>query len=231
MNKIIAISDLHGDLPEIEPCDILCICGDITPLEIDRDKEESWEWLNTKFIDWCNNIPAQWIVLIAGNHDFALEDITVEEELEWISKCYKLYYLKDNMVILNDVSIYGSPWCPRLSGWAFYRDSSNLKRLFNNIPDNGVDILLTHTPPKYVYGVGEIRDISHLRYELTNGFPDYGCMELRNAIKKKNIKYCFSGHIHSGNHEIAEWHGKKIANVSLKDESYDMIYKPLIIEI
>ncbi len=232
MSKIIVTSDLHGDLPEIEPCDILCICGDITPLKIDRDKKAAWEWLNTTFIEWCLKIPADHIIVIAGNHDFGLEDISLKDELEWISKCYKLFYLKDNMVIVNNVSIYGTPWCPRLNRWAFYKDENDLRRTFNNIPDDGVDILLTHTPPKYVNGVGEIRDINHLKYELSsNGFPDHGSMELREAIKHKNIKYVFSGHIHSGNHNLTEWRGKKIANVSMKDESYDSTYEPLVIEI
>ena len=35
--KITAISDIHGDLPIIDPCDVLCICGDIVPLEIQRN--------------------------------------------------------------------------------------------------------------------------------------------------------------------------------------------------
>ncbi len=230
MSKITAISDLHGDLPQIEPCDILCICGDLLPLKIDKLKQSGWDWLNDEFIKWCNEVPAEYIVVIAGNHDFALEDMTIQQELEWTSKCSKLYYLKDSMVVLNDISIYGTPWCPRLSSWAFYQDGNNIRRLFNNIPE--CDILLTHTPPKYVYGVGEIRDTSKLKYELSsNGFPDHGCMELREAIRNKNIKYIFCGHIHSGNHKLTEWRGKQIANVSLKDESYSIAYDPLIIEI
>ena len=35
--KIIAFSDNHGYLPKLEPCDVVCICGDIMPLEIDRN--------------------------------------------------------------------------------------------------------------------------------------------------------------------------------------------------
>lgn len=35
--KVTAISDLHGNLIDIEPCDLLLICGDISPLEIQRD--------------------------------------------------------------------------------------------------------------------------------------------------------------------------------------------------
>lgn len=35
--KVTAISDLHGNLIDIEPCDLLLICGDISPLDIQRD--------------------------------------------------------------------------------------------------------------------------------------------------------------------------------------------------
>lgn len=34
--KVTAISDLHGNLIDIEPCDLLLICGDISPLEIQK---------------------------------------------------------------------------------------------------------------------------------------------------------------------------------------------------
>jgi Icc-related predicted phosphoesterase len=227
MTKIVAISDIHGNLPEIEPADILCICGDVSPLGIDRKVDLAKEWLNTEFIEWINNLPIDNIVMIGGNHDFGLQEMSKVEFVEWTKKSHKLQYLEDSCVVLNDIMLYGSPWCPRLSNWAFYKDNSNLKRLFNNIPD--CDILLTHTPPKYVNGVGEVRQESKLQYR--DSIPDHGCQELRDAIKHKNIKYVFSGHIHSGNHNIEEWRGKKLANVSLLNEDYHVFYKPLIIEI
>jgi Icc-related predicted phosphoesterase len=225
--KIIATSDLHGNLPEIEPCEILCLCGDITPLGIDRKIQESQHWLNTIFIDWVNSIPAKNIVMIAGNHDFAIQGMSIPQFTEWNRKSHKLYYLEDSCIILEDIMIYGTPWCPRLSQWAYYKSESDLKRVFNNIPN--CDILLTHTPPRYVNGLGEVRQLSKLRYQ--DNIPDHGCMELREAIKHKDIKYVFSGHIHSGNHNLEEWRGKMLANVSLLDEDYEVSFKPIIIEI
>lgn len=36
MIKICAISDLHGYLPKIEPCELVLICGDIVGLHAQR---------------------------------------------------------------------------------------------------------------------------------------------------------------------------------------------------
>jgi Icc-related predicted phosphoesterase len=228
--KIVAISDLHGYLPKIESCDVLCIAGDICPTSIDRDIEESKTWLFNVFVKWCNEISAKEIVLIAGNHDFCFQDFSIADKIELMSACYKIHYLEDGLIDIDGVTFYGTPWCPRLSGWAFYGNKDFLKERFNAIPD--CDILLTHTPPQFVNKVGAVLQTEHLRYPVENGKePDHGCMELRDAIKKKNIKYVFSGHIHSGNHNLSEWHGKKVANVSLKDEYYEPDYKPLVIEI
>lgn len=73
MIRICAISDLHEYLPEIEPCDILCICGDISHLNIEKNFIQSQIWYETKFFPWINHLPARKIFMIAGNHDFYLE--------------------------------------------------------------------------------------------------------------------------------------------------------------
>lgn len=71
MKKFIAISDLHGTLPEIkEEADILLIAGDIMPLQIQRDMEESEIWFKDSFLPWADSLPIKYVVLVGGNHDF-----------------------------------------------------------------------------------------------------------------------------------------------------------------
>ena len=73
--KLIAISDLHGNLPVIEEnADILIIAGDISPLNIQGNKPKMIKWLKTKFIDWINSLNVEKVYLIAGNHDWVFEN-------------------------------------------------------------------------------------------------------------------------------------------------------------
>ena len=39
--KVVAISDLHGYLPEIPECDLLCICGDLVPLNVQANSRKT----------------------------------------------------------------------------------------------------------------------------------------------------------------------------------------------
>ena len=73
--KITAISDIHGDLPIIDPCDVLCICGDIVPLEIQRNYTKSVAWLAGRFVNWCEELDCEKVIIIAGNHDFVFQSM------------------------------------------------------------------------------------------------------------------------------------------------------------
>ena len=64
MINIIAVSDLHARLPNIPPCDLLLIAGDICP---DGSAMTQAKWLDTSFRAWLEKIPAKEIVGIADN--------------------------------------------------------------------------------------------------------------------------------------------------------------------
>lgn len=67
--KVIAISDLHGSLVDINPCDLLLICGDSVDLHKQRYPRDCYRWYKQKFKPWANSLPCDKVLFIAGNHE------------------------------------------------------------------------------------------------------------------------------------------------------------------
>jgi len=240
--KIVGISDLHGYLPTLPSCDVVCVCGDIVPLDYQKDYEQSIAWFCLEFIPWTDSLDCKKVILVGGNHDFFLEKLhkrLFDDTYRWRSPSdvlkkllpgenkgkHKLVYLCDSLYEFEGITFYGSPWVGELKNWAFYKSSEELKETYGKIP-NKCDVLLTHMPPK-MCGCGEV-----LQHGCHNTGANYGSSELEEVIMAKNIKWSLSGHIHSGSHFPVEYeNGKYVANCSIKDENYEVQYQPLTFEI
>jgi Icc-related predicted phosphoesterase len=220
--KIVAISDLHGNLPmDLPEGDILCICGDIFPLNIQTQILKCDDWLNDVFIPWTIELPYEEIILLAGNHDFYFEEVApVDTFLTFDST--KITYLCDSWVTIYGIKFYGTPWCHRFGRWAFMEDDVVLESRFKRIPKD-VDFLLTHDAP---YGTSDIC----MQNVYWNNGEHIGSRPLRDAIIEKKPKYNLHGHLHSTNHGEEILNETKVYNVSILDERYDVTYSPLIIE-
>lgn len=226
--KIAAISDMHGILDfNIEKSDVLFICGDIMPLNIQFYSKESKIWFTKTFFPWCKSLPVNDIYLIGGNHDWWI--YRHPEEVRNICKEYmpNLHYLLDEEAIYcddigNTFKIYGSPWCHQFGHWAFmgYSDEA-LSKIFMNMPDD-VDFLITHDAP---YGVSDICS------SVWNAGMHIGSHGLAAAMVLKQPKYNFHGHLHSSNHDCEMLNNTKVYNVSLINEDYKPQYYPLYLEI
>lgn len=228
--KIVAISDLHGYLPKLPKCDVVCICGDIFPLDIQKNIIKSISWFQVRFKPWAENLNCDKVIFIAGNHDFAMYELYKRFHVAWevmedlFLNETKISYLCDSFITYKDKVFYGSPWCPDLKNWAFYGNTKQLKYKFSLIYPN-CDVLLTHCPPK-IDQCGVVLEPDTFNYK-----HDYGCQELRDAIDYSKPKWCLCGHVHSGDHEITHYGDSNIVNVSIKDEHYDVVYEPFIFEI
>ena len=224
--KICAVSDLHGQLPIIEPCDLLLIAGDIIPLSLQTKYYKSLSWVfnrDSDFVRWINEIDCKEVVCVAGNHDFALETSQRYNCDKYFNKPVKFLYNKEYEY--NGIKIWGSPYCKIFGNWAFNTPNYLLEEMYNEIPDN-IDILLTHDAPD----IGEI-GVIHQGWDKGTRC---GNAVLKEAIKKKKPKYSISGHIHSGEHSLQtydECPDTQFACVSILDENYQMSYKPLVFEI
>jgi len=232
--KICVMSDLHGELPDAhDTAEITLICGDIVPLRIQRNIPQSKKWLETEFAYWALNWPSEKVYFIGGNHDFLFDGhYTNNDALQLKSKTDgKLWYLDGNMVVdhcSNDgkfYKIYGTPYCHIFGNWAFMREDENLRELYCQMPD-GCDIVISHD-------AADINDLGLVPPNVwhPNSSVNAGNKVLAEFIKLNKPKYYFCGHIHEGNHRVTEIDGTTMANVSLLNDSYQMVYEPLYLDI
>lgn len=226
--KVKAISDLHGNLPQIEKCDLLLIAGDISPLRIQDRWELMQDWMNDEFYPWVESLPCDKVVFVAGNHDFYLKCEgygTITKDIFEFGLGDKLIYLEDNSVSINNLVIYGTPWCTGPMGWPFC-GAKESHEAYDKI--ERCDILLTHQPPKH----DKVGCSFPYQYNERNFGSDY----LYNVIVDKKIPIVVCGHIHSGTHNgVKAYLGDDFVstfyNASLLDEDYNMTYDVTTFEI
>lgn len=228
--KIVTISDQHGYLPEIPPCHLLLIAGDICPdfihgpissKPLGTRNQQQADWLDSEFRTWLWNQPAAKIVGIAGNHDFVFDkgkDL-VPADLPWT-------YLEDSGTTVNKLKIYGTPWVPNLPNWAFHQREENLELCFELIPDD-TDILITHGPPrgtgdKVLHGnhVGSKALAARLENLYRPPVNDWGDL---------HPKLHIFGHIHEAP-GLWEKDGRITCNTTIVDENYDLVHEPRVFE-
>lgn len=230
--KICAISDLHGNLPEIKPSNVLFIAGDIIPYKYQNKISLSKEWLNDEFVNWINNLPVEKVYLIAGNHDFYFESVSNAKLLEFLNKMNgKLCYMHNSSAIYTSNSgknykIFGTPYCHQYGNWAFMGYDNFLTEKFKEIPDD-VDFLITHDAP---YGI-KFQDVALELYKNLR-IPDHiGNKPLLYRLMNIKYKWLFHGHIHSSDHNPTEFNGGNIVNVSILNEECELAYEPFYLEI
>jgi hypothetical protein len=212
--KIVAMSDLHGYLPEVVPaCDLLLLAGDLAPVR-NHALDYQASWLNGDFRHWLRRLPARKIVGIAGNHDLIFEHAPerVPRDLSWT-------YLQDAGLEWEGLRIWGTPWQPWFFDWAFNGTPELLRAKWALVPE-GTDILVVHGPPRgYGDGVPE-----------RGGVRLCGCPHLLERIREIGPRLVVFGHIHEGR---GQWQvgPSRLANVTLLDEAYRPVYPPCVFEM
>uniref|UniRef100_A0A2K5VTK8 Metallophosphoesterase domain containing 2 n=1 Tax=Macaca fascicularis TaxID=9541 RepID=A0A2K5VTK8_MACFA len=158
--RFVCISDTHSRTDGIQMPygDILLHTGDFTELGLPSEVK--------KFNDWLGNLPYEYKIVIAGNHELTFDkefmaDLVKQDYYRFpsVSKLKpedfdnvqslltNSIYLQDSEVTVKGFRIYGAPWTPWFNGWGFNlpRGQSLLDK-WNLIPE-GIDILMTHGPP------------------------------------------------------------------------------------
>lgn len=200
--KVVAISDLHGHLPQIPKCDILLIAGDLGPPTNSYHNAGKFaiKWIMHSFNNWLKSIPAKHIVGIAGNHDFVANDFPhLMNSLHW-------NYLCDTNIKLMGLLIHGSPYTPSFHDWAFQHEDERLYLNWKHISIH-TDILVTHSPPRNI---------------LDQNYQNHPCgsNSLRDRVSQIQPTLHVFGHIHEQNNQVATIGNTTYANVSYLDHRY-----------
>lgn len=178
--RIVAVSDLHGQLPDLSiygSFDCLVIAGDICPdygWDPDLAALRQSDWLADVFFAWESKVPAEYILATPGNHD-------------WWSKLpsrLRTRLFIDEGWELKGKTFWFSPWSPPFGDWNYMIDRERRKLQFGLIP-HGLDVLVCHTP-------------AHKILDGTYAGDHPGCPELRSIVRERKPKHFCFGHIHEG---------------------------------
>jgi Icc-related predicted phosphoesterase len=211
--KIVLISDTHGlhekmlhNLPE---GDMIIAAGDISNRGLIYEINQ--------FTEWFSKLPYKYKIFIAGNHDFGFEKIRKSNEVG-ISIPHGVIYLQDEMVEIEGLKIYGSPWQPEFHNWAFNlpRNGDQIKFKWEEIP-NDTDILITHGPSF------ECLDITPTNQRV-------GCELLKIRLDDVKPKLHVFGHIH-GSYGMKYTSDTLSINACICNERYQPINKPIVVEV
>ncbi len=166
------LSDTHGRHRQLTlpGGDLLLHGGDVTNGRAEQLAD---------FLDWLAGQRYTYKVFIAGNMDRMLE----AQPEHWCNDLPEgTFYLVNETVEIEGLTIWGSPYIPRFVG-AFNLDTEmELAHIWQNMP-NRLDILLTHTPP-----LG--------RLDRTSFGISVGCAALRRRVDEVRPRYHLFGHVH-----------------------------------
>ena len=188
-------------------CDVVVIAGDVLPLGAERGFKAQ-AWMQTDFQPWLEELDCDHIVAIGGNHDFEFEaDPASAKRLPW-------NYLCDSGCEIDGVKFWGSPRTPHLARWAFYGSPEVMKMAGEAVPED-TDVTIFHSPPD---GYGNA------------GHPEWTDPATLDMIKRVRPKLHCSGHIHEGR-GLFQFGPTQIVNCTIKDEYYDPVYEPMILDL
>ena len=199
---------------------MLVLAGDLVPLKLQADAARSRKWFSTVFAAWLDGVPAAEVVGVAGNHDFMLNWDLGRGVHRWLFDA-NWTYLQDSGVRLDcGLSVWGTPWSPGTSEWAFSADEEGLREAFKDIPA-GLDVLIAHSPP---FGKGDrAPQAPDPLVGQVNYYRHIGSRELQRAIHRARPRLVVYGHVHADGGWRIQIDETSYANVSVVDEAYRLV--------
>jgi len=234
--RIVALSDLHGHLPEIPKCDLLIVAGDVCPDRIGpamaRDHPgEQKAWFDQHVRTWLAGSAATHKLLTWGNHDWCGEACSFASDAPDRASSRVLQIVVDQGTTVRidgdgsgagrSLSVWATPWSNRFMHWAFMKPREALADVYAAIPA-GIDILVSHQPP---FGHGDL-----FRHARTGAVEHLGSRELLAAIDRVRPRVVVCGHMHEGQ-GCFDYDGVAIYNVSVVNDQYRLVRPPTVIDV
>lgn len=237
--KIVAISDQHGYLPDIPPCDLLIVAGDNCPDHPSEAEdrvgsgpqvERQREWFERVWMPWRQRQPAKRCLLTWGNHDYCGELLHQRcgacVEMVAADGTYdpETVAVVDSLVVDNSgLRIWLTPWSSQWKDWAFMAEEHRLSDRYRAIPTD-IDILVSHQPPK---GYGDA-----MFYNLETMEAEHlGSEALLDTIDRVRPRVVICGHVHSGHGHYQRNGVSEIYNVAVLDAKYEVAHPPTEIDM
>jgi 3',5'-cyclic AMP phosphodiesterase CpdA len=228
--RIVALSDQHGSLPEVPPCDLLIVAGDVCPdrvegVRADHDPARQKRWFDEHARPWLAQAPAARRILTWGNHDWCGQVGDFERDAHACATTLRIAVDARTDVPVSagtqSISVWTTPWSNQFMNWAFMKSRDELAGVYAAIPD-GIDVLVTHQPP---LGYGD-------RYDPTGSgeVERLGNPDLLAAIDRIGPRLVICGHIHGG-HGRYEYRGTTIYNVAIVDDTYRPRHAATVIDV
>ena len=230
--RLVALSDQHGYLPEIQPCDLLIVAGDVCPDRVGGARAEHHPdgqkaWFDGHGRRWLTAAPAAHKLLTWGNHDWCGQACDFTCDSPGVAASTTLQIVVDTATSVpgtgaagRSISVWATPWSRQFEHWAFMKSPEALAEIYAAIPE-GVDILVSHQPP---YGLGD------RAVDGSGRVQHLGSHELLAAITRVRPRLVICGHIHGG-YGCFDYAGTSIHNVSVVDEQYRLVRPPTVIDI
>ncbi|KAJ9155291.1 Metallo-dependent phosphatase [Pleurostoma richardsiae] len=203
---------IHGFRRPLPSADVAIHCGDLTKSSSSREYQATF--------DLMRSLDAPLKLLIAGNHDIALDPEQLEllphrrRRLAPIAELLRGLRAEDGIHLLDEgahhfvlrngarLAVYASPYTPEYGGWAFqYRGRHEFA-----IPP-GTDVAVTHGPP---------RGVLDRSYHGSGA----GCEYLMESVARARPRvHCF-GHIHEAwGAKLVTWEGGSVPSASVGEGS------------
>ncbi|CAF3661460.1 unnamed protein product [Adineta steineri] len=208
--RLVCVSDTHNDIHKIHipNGDVFIHCGDAVNYNTCSNDLRV-------FNEFVGTLPHRRKLFISGNHCVCLDSKRPDRSQKLLNN---MIYLQDQVIDIEGVRIYGSPWKPKRGCFyraeAFSYDSQDIRGdKWSNIPTD-IDILLTHVPP----------------YSIRDSYS--GCPGLLDeVVTRVRPRIHLFGHMHKfyGASLYKSENNQKIEGDKFKSESNDILFVNLAI--